>query len=79
MKIINNENIWDTKLNLNIELTKKELQLLFDCVGSATFAELCSNWEMYDTKEDMPYTINEIDCLYDDFVGIAEEYNLFKC
>lgn len=70
MRIIGEQdkNKWERKIS--IELSLRELQILFDSVGSSSWDDYKNNWEMYDTDIDIPYNIDDSDQIYSELEEI---------
>lgn len=64
------ENQWERKISM--ELSLKELQILFDAVSSASWNDYTENWETYDTYIDIPYNMNDNDHIYDELKEIID-------
>lgn len=74
MKLVdkNSNSKWDEKVK--IELTLREVQILFDSIGSTSWKDFENNWSMYDVpKSDMPYNLDDIDSTFDQLQDIVEE------
>lgn len=72
MKIIDNNSFWDKPINISVTL--KELQMLYDYVGIGSFSGLENQWRYYNTNVIMPYTVSESDALFEDLHNIIKEY-----
>lgn len=62
-------NKWERKIS--IELSLRELQILFDAVGSSSWDDFTKNWTMYDTDINIPYNIDDSDQLYNELEEIV--------
>lgn len=65
MKLVsNNADFWDK--TITIQLSLRELQILFDSLGSTAWISLEDNWKDYHTLLEMPYNMNNKNQLYNE-------------
>lgn len=71
MRILGEQDVNKWERKISIELSLRELQILFDAVGSSSWDDYKKNWEMYDTDIDIPYNIDDNDQIYSELEEIV--------